>query len=117
MKKLFSLLFLLICVFGAIGCALQPDTEKWDLRPMVMVDGSLYLDTGMESSRTARPHQFDGQITSTVDSSEKPVVNGQSNFGADYGYQYGPDEGTIEIFIDNRWWIFAREEIGLSGIK
>ena len=84
-------------------------TEKWDLIPMVMVNGELYLDTGIESSVEARCGMMDGEITSTVDGSEKPTQNDQSNFGTGFGYQYGT-EGTIEIFMNEKWWIFATEE-------
>ncbi|MBQ4347796.1 MAG: hypothetical protein IJC39_05060, partial [Firmicutes bacterium] len=41
--------------------------EKIDLVPMVMIDGNLYLDTGLESSENARCGVMDGKITSSVD--------------------------------------------------
>lgn len=85
--------------------------EQWDLIPMVMVDGKLYLDTGMESSVEARCGVMDGEITSSVDGTKKPTQDGESNFGTGYGYQYGPQEGTIEIFIDEKWWVFATEDV------
>ena len=28
-----------------------------------------------------------------------------------YEYQYGPQEGTIEIFMNEKWWGFATEEV------
>lgn len=84
--------------------------EKWDLIPMVMVNGKLYLDTGFESTAERRCGMMDGEITSQVDGSEKPTEDGQSNFGAGYGYQYGAADGTIEIKINGKWWIFATEE-------
>lgn len=40
---------------------------------------------------------MDGEITSEVDGSEKPTKDNQSNFGTGYGYQYGSQEGIIEI--------------------
>lgn len=83
--------------------------EKWDLIPMVMVNGELYLDTGIESSVEVRCGMIDGEITSTVDGSKKPTQNDQSNFGIGFGYQYGT-ESTIEIFMNEKWWIFATEE-------
>ena len=84
--------------------------EIWDRIPMVMVDGTLYLDTGKESTVTARCGMMDGEITSQVPSNEEPTVDDQSNFGTGYGYQYGPVEGTIEIFMNDKWWVFATEE-------
>lgn len=84
--------------------------EAWDRIPMVMVNGTLYLDTGKESTVTARCGVMDGEITSQVPGNEEPTVNDQSNFGIGYGYQYGPVEGTIEIFMNDKWWVFATEE-------
>ncbi len=78
-----------------------------DRLPSVMVDGVLYLDTGRVSD-ALRCGVMDGEITSTVDSSEVPTEDNQSNFGTGFGYQYGP-EGTIEVCITEKWCIFAAE--------
>ena len=86
------------------------EEAKWDLIPMVMVDGELYLTTGYESAREDRRDDFDGEITSSVDGSERPTQNNQSNFGTGYGYQYGTMEGTVEIHMNGAWWIYATEE-------
>ena len=86
------------------------EAETWALIPMVMVNGTLYLDTGYESDAIERTDHFDGGITSQVDGSERPSVDDQSNFGTGYGYQYGKTEGTIELFMNGKWWIFATEE-------
>lgn len=97
-----------------IPCPVVPvetvSQEKWDLIPMVMVNGALYLDTGRESTIQSRCGMMDGSITSTVDRSEKPVTDGQSNFGTGYGYQYGASEDTIEVNIEGKWYIFATGE-------
>ena len=86
-------------------------SEEWDRIPMVMVNGELYLDTGKESTVIARCGMMDGEITSQVPGNEEPTVNDQSNFGIGYGYQYGAIEGTIEINMNGKWWIFATEEV------
>ena len=86
------------------------ETEKWDLIPMVMIDGELYLDTGYESTVVKRNDVIDGEISSQVASYEKPTENNQSNFGVGYKYQVGASEGTVELLIDDKWWIFATEE-------
>ncbi len=39
-----------------------------------------------------------------------PALTIESNFGTGYGYQYGATEGTIELFMNGKWWIFATEE-------
>ena len=95
----------------SIHVAKEEEQEQWDLIPMVMVDGKLYLDTGMESSVEARCGVMDGEITSSVDGTKKPTKDGESNFGTGYGYQYGPQEGTIEIFMNEKWWVFATEDV------
>lgn len=92
------------------GIKVIKDAETWDLIPMVMVNGTLYLDTGHESTIEARRGVMDGEITSQVDGSKHPTVDDQSNFGTGYGYQYGATEGTIELYINGKWWIFATEE-------
>ena len=85
--------------------------EHWDMPPMVMVDGELYLTTGYESTAEGRCGVMDGQITSTVEGWEKPTEDDQSNFGIGYGYQYGSTDGTIEIYMNEKWWIYATEEV------
>ena len=92
------------------GIKLIREAETWDFIPMVMVNGTLYLDTGHESTIEARCGVMDGEITSQVDGSKQPTVDDQSNFGTGYGYQYGATEGTIELFMNGKWWIFATEE-------
>ena len=86
----------------------QENQTLADLVPMIMVDGKIYLDSGTESSIEGRCGTFDGEITSTVDQNEMPTTDNQSNFGVGYGYQCGP-EGTIEVNIDGKWWVFVPE--------
>ena len=95
----------------SIRVAEEEEQEQWAMIPMVMIDGKLYLDTGMESSVEARCGVMDGEITSSVDGTKKPTQDGESNFGTGYGYQYGPQEGTIEIFMNEKWWVFATEDV------
>ena len=92
------------------GIKIIKEAETCDLIPMVMVNGTLYLDTGHESKIEARCGVMDGEITSQVDGSKQPTVDDQSNFGTGYGYQYGATEGTIELFMNGKWWIFATED-------
>lgn len=85
--------------------------------PMVMVNDTLYMTTGLESAFDGRCGVMDGEITSTVDGTKKPTQNGQSNFGTGYGYQYGSVDGTIELYLDERWIVFATEEIRLQYLE
>ncbi len=82
------------------------ESSEWDRIPMVMVNGKLYYDTGEESSlEERRCGLMDGQITSSVDGSEIPTKDDQSNFGTGFEYQYGFDD-TIEIFMNEKWIVF-----------
>lgn len=105
MKKLMVLVLVLACVLGLLGC------YKTDLIPMVMVDGVLYLDTGKNNGELLTSDVIDGEITSEVDGDKFPARNEQSNFGTGYSYRYGKTEGTIEICLNNKWRIFATEEV------
>ena len=105
-KRCIAFIFTLACLLWLGGCS-----SNVDRIPMVMVDGVLYLDTGFQSTTKERPEGFDGEITSEVDGSEIPAVDDQSNFGTGYGYQYGAGEGTIDLYMNDKWWIFATEEV------
>ena len=77
-----------------------------DRIPMVMADGAMYYDTGRESTVTGRCGVMDGEITSAVERTEVPSENNQSNFGAGYGYQWGPEEGTWKYaWTANGWYL------------
>ena len=54
---------------------------------------------------------FQSLILHPVDGTKKPTQDGESNFGTGYGYQYGTQEGTIEIFMNEKWWVFATEDV------
>lgn len=81
----------------------------WDRIPMVKINDKLYYDTGRESTAEGRCGNMDGQIMSTVDGSEIPTENNQSNFGSGFGYQYGMDD-TIEIYMNDKWFVFEYRE-------
>lgn len=77
----------------------------YDRIPMVMVDGKLYYDTGRESTLDGRCGTMDGEIKTTVDASQVPTEDNQSNFGSGYGYQY-MTESTIEVYLNDKWMVF-----------
>jgi len=52
---------------------------------------------------------MDGEITSTVDGTEIPTEDNQSNFGSGFGYQYRADD-TIEIYMNEKWFVFEYRE-------
>jgi len=83
--------------------------QTFDLIPMVMVKGKLYVDTGRESDIEARCGVMDGKITSTVEAFEKPTQDDQSNFGLGYEYQF-VDENSIDVFMNGKWFRFEYRE-------
>ena len=92
-KKLLVFLIVMVCMFGMIACAAQEEEVKYDLIPMVMVDGVIYADTGYTGTYKSNDDTYDREITSTV-----------------AGYE-APTEGTIEINMNHRCCIFATEEV------
>ena len=81
----------------------------YDRIHMVRVNDKLYYDTGRESTISRRCGNMDGEITSTVDGTEIPTEDNQSNFGSGFGYQYGADD-TIEIYMNEKWFVFEYRE-------
>lgn len=110
-KKLLVFLIVMVCMFGMIACAAQEEEVKYDLIPMVMVDGVIYVDTGYTGTYKSNDGTYDREITSTVAGYEAPTENDQSNFGTGFKYRYGETEGTIEINMNHRCCIFATEEV------
>lgn len=83
------------------------DQNTGNSSPMVMIKGELYYDTGRESDFIGRCGVMDGKILTTVDGTEIPKEDDQSNFGSGYGYQF-IDKG-IDIKIDQKWIRFEKE--------
>lgn len=84
-----------------------------DYPQMVVVDGKLYKATGEESDIDARCGNMDGEITTSVDVTEIPSEDGQSNFGTGYGYQY-VNENSIDVYMPDdseelKWMRFVTE--------
>jgi len=111
MKKTLAVCLGMILTLAGCAQPTQPTVESgWASVPMVMVNGTLYLDTGIDGSQEARCGMMDGEITSQVESNHQPTKDDQSNFGIGMGYQYG-SEGTIEVNLGGTWRIFATEEV------
>ena len=85
-------------------------TEEVRPQPMyVMVRGELYQSTGRESELKVRCGTPDGEIQSTVDTSEKPQKDDESNFGTGSEYQFMGDD-TIEVCIEQQWIVFEKSK-------
>ena len=76
-------------------------------RRAIMVDGTLYLDTGYVSSMM-RCGMLDGNIEKVVDSTEMPDEDGEANFSAE-GWQGGFEEDMLDVRIGNEFCIFAKQ--------
>lgn len=109
MKKYITAIFLILT---ACGQTPEKPAEQSinEVVPTVMVKGQYYYSTGKESDISARCGVMDGEITSSVKQYELPNQNDESNFGSGYGYQYGIEEGQIEIYINEKWMVFQKEE-------
>ena len=81
---------------------------------MVLVDGLYYYSTGEEAvSGDGAP---EGEITSTVDGSQIPTEDDQSNFGEGFPYRYG-EEGTLEVQMNGKWMVFQYREGSGSQVR
>ena len=103
MKKIFTtrtvaaILLALICALSIVGCAKQEEESvQYDLIPMVMVDGVLYLDTGYNGTYVTGD-TYDREITSAVQGYEQPTENGW-----DPRYGSGADGGELCVVAARR---------------
>lgn len=94
----------------------KKETSQTAQKRMFMFRKKLYVDTG-ETSSILRCGVMDGQITSSVSANKIPKKNGQSNFGSDYGFQYGRRGNRLEVCIDGAWHIFAYNENNFDGVS
>lgn len=83
------------------------DDGPCDMMQIIKVNGKLYAATGEKSTVIGRCGNMDGEITSTIHTMDLPTEDDQSNFGVGYGYQYGPVENTIEVYMNDEWWVFV----------
>lgn len=93
-----------------INSTLSDNAGTTTLERMIMVNGKLYYDIGKESTAKVRCGNMDGKITTNVSQNEMPTKDNQSNFKGYPEYQYGA-ENTIEVKIDNKWFVFKNKEI------
>lgn len=78
----------------------------------IMVDSVLYKDTGKINTEM-KCGTMDGKILTSVDESEMPDNDDESNFGTGYEYQIGEKDITVEI--DDKYYIF--EKVGEKELE
>ena len=83
-------------------------TEQPGPQRMLMVNGTLYVDTGYVSGIWGRCGNLDGNIDNVISDMEIPTEDGQANFMA-AGWQMGVEEDTIEVPLDGEFCIFAAQ--------
>ncbi|WMJ77491.1 M56 family metallopeptidase [Sedimentibacter sp. MB35-C1] len=103
----------IVVIAVGIGLIANPKTDSLnnaitDLRPMIMVNGELYLDTGKQIPVEIDESAIIGEVSSSVDQSEKPTEEGQTNFGS-IGSKYAHFEENIVVLINNEWVLFEKE--------
>lgn len=82
--------------------------------PSVMIDGTLYQDTGYLSSMMGCGN-MDGSITSSVEAVEMPSEDQQSNFGTGYEYQFGSAD-TVIVYWEDEPHIFRNVDSADTSI-
>lgn len=89
---------------------LYPDEKQFrDLRPMIKVGDMLFLDTNKEISMEIGDSDIIGEVVSSVTGHEKPVENGQTNFGS-IGSKYAYYDDGLVVLLKNKWIFFEKED-------
>lgn len=92
-----------------------PEEKPKEIGRMIKVNGTLYCDTGIETTGMLWCGTLDGNITKIIDETEIPQNDGEANFEGATGYQYSK-ENTIEVPIDGRWCTFEAKEHSFCGV-
>ncbi|MFU0826530.1 MAG: hypothetical protein ACFWTJ_03190 [Lachnoclostridium sp.] len=103
-----ALLLVAIC-FVIFFYPKSSDNAKWDKKPMIMVDNTIYMDTGKEIEEEIAESFIAGKIISSVDGTNKPTKNGESNFGCE-GAPYAFYNDGLVVMINNKWIYFEKEK-------
>ncbi len=82
----------------------ETDVKQLVLPAQIMLNGQIYQDTGYVNSAVTCG-TADGIISASVDRSETPTQNNQSNFGEGYEFQLW-DEHWVNVKINDQWILF-----------
>lgn len=96
------------------GTGTSEKEEEEAMIPAIMVNGTLYFDTGYNSS-VGRCGVLDGEISGTVPATQLPAEDNQTNFEGADGWQMGFEAGTIDVYMNSRFRIFAAEGTFAEG--
>ena len=83
----------------------QPQ-EPWERYRLVLANGVLYAPTGRRSTVEARCGNMDGRALFVADPDAPPSADDPAAIRLDF--QYGPEEGIIELLLDGEWWVYER---------
>ena len=108
MGKYIVALLMTITAFAQLSNATTSVEPQQQNVLMIKVNDECYYSEGKESEIYGRCGVMDGEITSTVEQTEIPNKNNQSNFGKGYGYQY--IDKNIEVNMDGKWIVFEKIE-------
>lgn len=108
-----KLVLLIICVnvlLSVTGCIKhEKKNASTELRNMIMVNGKIWENTDTLIDIQIDDTMVTGEISSTVDKSEKPSKNNQANFEIK-GSKYAPYEKYLVVKIEDEWFLFLKEE-------
>ena len=86
----------------------EKKSQKAEYKRMIKTDGKLFIDTGYVSGIMGRCGNLDGWPEEIIDKRSKPKKDGEANFKCE-GWQYGFDEDTIDVCVNDEFCIFATE--------
>ncbi len=101
MRKLFSLLVVVLITISLAGCAGYGVETDWPAA--IMVDGQVYLKSGIPMPAEIDESAIIGKTTAYTDT--YPDKDGETNFSRELGLPYARVEDGIAILIDNEWYL------------
>jgi len=134
-RRIWKIMTLLMCACTFMGCNAKNDIQAQHTLPaayaddaepetdagkngsaalndrcaMLFTGNALYTDTGETITDSIAPSAVIGNIACAVDASEKPLKEGQSNFGA-VGAKYARRGDDIAVLIEDEWYRFEPVE-------
>lgn len=115
MKKIISIVMVLLCWCSLVGCQKNPTTVETPNAcvPSVMYEGNIYCTTGKQMPVEVDERAILGKISSTVPISQWPTVDGQANFEAMDAPYAQISEGFV-VLVENEWTLFEMRDVDAS---